>query len=233
MRLRMLFASYATCVMAATGSATAYTIDCSQLTPGQHLVINTTDGWTATANPTSFDTKGTLTWYQGAGVQGKTPGEIDVNESIRFVFDTPQIIRDFTLTLLFAQGTLARGPYGDPNETALIRANDGTLAYSLTATGPVTANWTGQGTYAFLGTNATQEGDAGAWQVINPFGDLAVTSLDFSAFHNLNATTNDSDYAFDSLNTVSPVPEPATLVLFITGPAGLSLARRMTRNYQR
>jgi hypothetical protein len=226
MKIRMAVAGCAALVIGVAGAAGAYTIDYSQLTVGHHSITNEADGWTATALPSLFEVKGAQGGYQGVGVKGKTNGEIDINEFITFQFGTPQVIKDFTLSLLFAKGDLARGPYGDPNEIALVTANNGAVSYMLQAIGPATAIWTGHGSYDFLGNNATLVGDAAAWKVTNPFGDLAVTSLEFTALQSLGGFGNDSDYAFNSLNTATPVPEPVTILFLGVGVAGLVLVRR-------
>jgi hypothetical protein len=103
------------------------------------------------------------------------------------------------------------------------------MSYTLKPNGPATADWTGHGSYVFLGRDATKEGDAAAWKVTDPFGDLAVTSLAFTALHNSGGFGNDSDYAFNSLNTAIPVPEPASIILLGAGAAGLVLVRRRVK----
>jgi hypothetical protein len=249
MMIHKALAGCATLVLGFASTTGVHDIDRPHQTVGQYSVAHTTSGWAATATSYPFDTKNSK---GGVGVRGKTSGETDLNELITFQSDPPQIIKDFSPNLPLAQGTLAQGPNGEPNEIALATANNEAMAFTLTAAGPTTAIWTGQGSFDFLGTNATSMGGIAA---THPFGNPATTAPEFTAPHGGGGTGNIPDNTFNPPNTAPavtspeitappggsdpvypinppdtaiPVPEPAAIVLLGAGAAGLVLVwRRM------
>jgi hypothetical protein len=167
--------------------------------------------------------------YQGVGVSPlrgseRTPGEIDIGETITGSFSAGIKITSFSLGLLFD------GPeYNDVNEVAKIKAfYDGSWhSFTLTATGTNMALWSGnKGTVTNL--SAASNGLGGAWTVSNPFGNKLVSKLVFTAVEgnaprSCRGCTNQSDY---TLISISAVPEPETYALLLAGLAIVGVAAR-------
>lgn len=167
--------------------------------------------------------------FQGVGVSPKrgserTPGEIDIGESITGSFSAGIKITSFTLGLLFDGGE-----YHDVNEVAKVKAfYEGRWhSFTLKATGTTLALWSGVGA-TITNLSAAADGLGGVWNVANPFGDKLVSKLVFTAIEGDAARgcrncTNQSDY---TLISVSAVPEPETYALLLAGLGTVGMAAR-------
>lgn len=166
--------------------------------------------------------------YQGVGVSPKqgserTPGEIDIGESIKGTFSSNTFVSNITLGLLFD------GPeYGDVNEIAQITAiyEDGTShVFTLTATGPSTAIWSGSGSF-IESLSPAIGGLGGVWSITNPFGDFvksfSLTAISGSCGSAGGACNNQSDFTLISI----AVPEPETYAMMLAGLAGIGFVAR-------
>ena len=195
--------------------------------------INATFAAKVGAADGKFSIKAAQDGYQGIGVSPKTgsertPGEIDIGESINASFNKGIFITNFKLGLLFD------GPeYGDVNEKAQITAtyaDHSVHTITFTATGKNTGLLTGStGTWANL--SAAKVGDGGAWSISNPFGNNRVLGLSFTAIRGVCGTAggncnNQSDF---TLISVSAVPEPETYAMMLSGLClmGFSARRKM------
>lgn len=170
----------------------------------------------------------TVDGYLGLGVSGGVNGEISIEQSITFNFDTAQTINSVSLNALFADGN-----YGDVgNEVAQITAYSGSTSWTYTLTAGVdSAVWTGLGSVSGLEANAGLQGNGGVWEIINPFGDVAIDSLVFTSLHNGiadNAGSQNSDYGVQGISTTA-TPIPAAAWLLGSGLFGLIGLRRRGR----
>ena len=178
--------------------------------------------------------------YDGIGVSPKTgsertPGEIDIGEYINAKFtiagtntDAGIYIKGFSLGLLFD------GPeYNDVHESVQVTASlfgGGSLSYTFTATGTQTGFWSGPGSFV-SNLSPALDGRGGIWNVSNPFGNVRVSGLSFTAIPGVAAAgcsscTNQSDF---TLISVSAVPEPETYAMLL---AGLGLMGFVARRKQ-
>ena len=170
----------------------------------------------------------------GIGVAGGGAGdEIGLDESISISFAS-QVISDFSVSLLY------NGPeFGDYREIAQVSVFDGaTLLQTYTLQvgndGDVPgATWSGGGSVTNL--SLPTEGGGGSWLVLgNPFGNQAVTRVEFSALASAScqsqSCTNQSDYAVSSLNSIAaPIPEPETYALMLAGLGLVAMSARGRR----
>ncbi|MGQ2964661.1 MAG: hypothetical protein ACT6RZ_07025 [Methylophilus sp.] len=224
--------------LAATQSAYALTTSTvlgTDFVNGQSSYSQTfSDGTIATFEGSRAFEKKTQDGMTGVGISGgRTAGEIDVGEKLTGTFSKAVIFSTITVGLLFD------GPeYNDVQEVAkfLVNFSDGgSDTYYLTATGIHTASWTGPGgasSVLSLGSGAVN-GGTGAWQLTDPFGTRAVTSIEFGAApgvakHSCHHCNNQTDYTLVSL-AVTAVPEAHSSGMVFAGLSimgALALRRR-------
>ena len=157
----------------------------------------------STGGAANFFVKAELGGKKGLGVQGKVPGEIAINESVKVQFqgNDPYKVESIQIVFLF------NGPeYGDRAEIARVTTNAG-ASYTLSvgnAPDDADAAWSNPGstvTKCGKTTSATLDG-SGCFLVTNPF-PAPVTSLAFTAVTGsngyLSANTSDSDFAIGEI----------------------------------
>lgn len=177
-----------------------------------------------------FSFKSAQDGFQGVGVSPlsgseRTPGEIDIGESIKGSFSHAVQIKNFSVGLLF------NGPeYKDVKEKAVVSvvyADNSKASFSLIATGDTNATWSVSGSTVNMLSQATL-GKGGAWSVVNPFGNKLVKSIAFGADYgtpSCKGCTNQSDYTFMSITAA--VPEPETYAMLLAGLAAIgAMVRR-------
>lgn len=184
----------------------------NQLTTGASSV--TISGYaTVTASGGTFDEK---TWdnVTGTGVKnGLVDGEIDEKEAITISFVNPQDIDQFQVAFLYDAGVC-----GDSKDEFAVVYDDGTKnILQLTGSTGTTATWSGAGTVTCISPGAN--GGAGLFEVTNPFGTKAISSITFGADPSATSASG-ADYAFEEIKTHS-VPEPSSLSLILIGISSL------------
>ena len=182
--------------------------------------------------------KKTQAGYTGVGISsGRTGGEIDIGETIVGSFAHAVRLEALSFSVLFD------GPeYGDWNEIAQVRAtlSGGSVLFgTLQVIGPTTATWLVGGlaqpgsTAGVLPGSTATDGQAGAWQVLNPFGDASITALEFGALASTRcgsgACNNQSDYALHGIQVAAPIPEPETYALMLAGLGLVAASARRQR----
>lgn len=237
--------------VALPSKAATVTIDHNDFTVGASTAASSLVGgaqinWSITPAGRTFEkrTSGGLT---GVGISGGTPGEINIGETLVGTGTVGFVVRSFTVGLLYD------GPeFNDVQERAKVTVtllDDTTISYLLINTydgpaGTAPALWTlldgttpaPTGTVTMIspsGSNNTAT-DGGVFRVDNPFGDVFVKAISFTAVAGVPANvcgpdgdapcTNQSDYTLVGL--VVQVPEPTALALLGAGLLGLGVAAR-------
>jgi len=151
--------------------------------------------------------------------------EIDYGEEITATLPAAKVIESIDLAFLYQPGEFGDVVY----EVAEI-----VTAYGsgfLTVTGDTTAEWTFDGiTQVLTALSVSTEAGGGLYRIVNPFGDLAVSSIAFNSV-NLNGNNRDnyrqSDYSIAGIKAAG-VPEPS-LMVGLGAVGGLLLASRRCR----
>ena len=185
--------------------------------------------------PGAVFTVGSNGGFSGLGVFGRqTNGEIDNLETVTMSWGYYAAIQDFSVALLY------NGPeFNDVAEVAMVTASiegGGTVVGQLTvdAANDEVATWAWSnvvGSVPSMNQDPATQFEGGAWKVANPFGNLRVNQLVFTAIPGFCGTgggtcTNQSDYVLSSVNVV---PEPGTYSLLLAGLAAVGFIARRRR----
>ncbi|MDY6783903.1 MAG: PEP-CTERM sorting domain-containing protein [Cyanobacteriota bacterium] len=167
---------------------------------------------------------------KGVGItvpgEGPVPAEIQNGELLTATLDKASAIDFIDLSFLYRPGV-----FGDKVfEVAQIMTDTGLIG-SLTITGETSAVWSLGGVVTNL--DPSKEVEGGYYRIDNPFGDILVSSLKFTAPTMDKRPPTDSDYALVGIGKAPtpPVitPEPATILgLGIVG--GLIVASRRKKS---
>ncbi|MDZ7892862.1 MAG: PEP-CTERM sorting domain-containing protein [Rhodoferax sp.] len=171
--------------------------------------------------------------FLGVGVSpshgnGRTPGEIDIGETITGSFSRGVLVKNFSVGLLF------NGPeYDDVKENAIVSvlyADNTTANFSLIATGNTVALWNGSKTQV-TNLSPASISKGGAWSVADPFGNKLVSQVTFGAATGVRGEgkgTNQSDYTL--LSITAAVPEPETYAMLLAGLLAIGAAARRKKS---
>ncbi|MDY6783904.1 MAG: PEP-CTERM sorting domain-containing protein [Cyanobacteriota bacterium] len=166
-------------------------------------------------------------FVKGVGItvpgEGPVPAEIQAGELLTATLDKASVIDFIELSFLYRPGV-----FGDKVfEVAQITTDTGLMG-SLEITGESSATWSLGGVVSNL--DLSKEVEGGYYRIDNPFGDINISSLLFTAPTEGNRPPTDSDYALVAIGATpgdiaDPIPEPAAL-LGLTVVGGLMAASR-------
>ncbi|HRE81150.1 MAG TPA: VPDSG-CTERM sorting domain-containing protein [Opitutaceae bacterium] len=201
-----LFAAGLTLASSAHAAGIFFDAQTHQLTPQVGMSFSATGGTTV------YGSK------EGIGFIGVTGGgagdEIDEGQSLSVNFVTPQLFTTLTFGLLYDGDE-----FGDLFEIAGATINGSSFVFKLSTLTSTTASWSGvSGTVINL--SPAQLGSAGVWQITNPFGNEAVSTLTLSPV----ASQGGSDFGLVSFSTRDPKEVPdagSTLSMLALGLVGL------------
>jgi len=161
----------------------------------------------------------TLFGQSGLGVTGgRTGDEIDIDETVTMSWAGATAIKSFSVSVLFNGSE-----YSDWAEIAQVKAYNGatlvgTGQLQVDATLDNVATFTGTGFGSVGNISLADSANGGAWLVSNPFGNAAITRLEFTAVTSglcgYRGCSNQSDF---TLSTVTAVPEPESIALMLAG----------------
>lgn len=214
--------------------AWSVTIDASYIINGSAHIRDDVDGFDLYANGGTFLTSDLNGWNGFFGVHHENDivaEEVDIfGENIVITFDMPHVIQAIEVGRLFAANQ-----YGDKTEEAVQiiaelddEASD--LVELLEVIDPTSASWTGSGGVV---TNLSpgERGEAGVWQILDPFDGRPVRSLTFNPYEWPGIRPQDGGQNSDfALLTITAVPEPQTAAFFALGLTGLAVMGRRKRN---
>lgn len=138
----------------------------------------------------------------GLGIKGGEPDEIDRLESLVIFFNTPYVLRNVAITDLFRSND-GNQALGEEGYVSLYGTDDALLQ-----------------TFTFFGNDSDQ---ANGEQLVDFGQSFVVSRAVFSALVDIS----NNEFSVAGFANAAPVPEPATMLLFGTGLAGLAgIARR-------